>query len=57
LNEVSAADLRKHAIDISTERLAELLDPREAVNRKISLGGTSWPEIERQVRLLGNSLE
>ena len=56
MNRVDRTDLQKHAIDIPVERLAELLDPREAVGRRSSLGGTSWNEIERQVRLLEDSL-
>jgi len=34
------------------EDLDQLLDPRAAAERKTSLGGTAWSEIERQVALL-----
>jgi argininosuccinate lyase len=36
--------------------LGELLDPRAAVARRTSRGGTSWPEVERQVELLRGTL-
>ena len=34
------------------ERALERLDPRKAVERRTSLGGTAWVEVERQVREL-----
>jgi argininosuccinate lyase len=36
--------------------LEELLDPRAAVERRSSLGGTAWSEVERQARLLRKGL-
>ena len=56
LADVTAGDLQRHAIDISPERLSELLDPRQAVERRTSRGGTAWSEIERQLELLEKSV-
>ena len=38
------------------EGLAEALDPRAAAERRASAGGTAWSEVERQVRLLRESI-
>jgi argininosuccinate lyase len=34
------------------DEIAGWLDPEAAVERRTSLGGTAWSEIERQVKLL-----
>ena len=36
--------------------LSDLLDPRAAVERRVSLGGTAWSEVERQLALLRKEL-
>jgi argininosuccinate lyase len=36
---------------------AELLDPRRATERRVSHGGTAWPEIERQLDLIRSRTE
>lgn len=36
--------------------LSPVLDPRQAVERRTSRGGTAWPEVERQVELLAELL-
>jgi argininosuccinate lyase len=38
------------------DRLAELLDPRAAAERRTSFGGTAWNEIERQVAIIRHEL-
>ncbi len=38
------------------EDLGKWLDPRAAVDRKTSLGGTAWPEIQRQLDQLRESM-
>ena len=35
----------------------DLLQPRTAVSRRASLGGTSWAEVERQISLLRERLK
>jgi len=37
--------------------LEKLLDPRAATERRQSLGGTAWSEVERQTRLLRSALD
>ncbi len=36
--------------------LGRWLDPRRSVERRVSLGGTAWPEVERQLALLRKRL-
>ncbi len=54
--ERSLADLRPQELaDLHASLAAQgdaLLDPRRAAERRVSRGGTAWPEIERQVELI-----
>ena len=43
---------RELAEDIALAELGDRLDPRAAAERRTSLGGSAWSEIERQVALL-----
>ena len=42
--------LRKHGVDISTRELKDILDPKKAIERSKSLGGTSPKEVGRMIK-------
>jgi argininosuccinate lyase len=50
------ADLERNEIDLPPESIRDLLDPRQAVGRRTSHGGTCWSEIERQLELVEATL-
>ncbi|MEM8930129.1 MAG: argininosuccinate lyase [Acidobacteriota bacterium] len=52
LDDLTAEEAATFHPALGDEDLQVLLDPRAAVARRTSLGGTAWPEIERQVDIL-----
>ena len=57
LGDAGSKDLTKQGIDLSLEDLAELVDPQRAIDRRLSLGGTAWVEVTRQVEWFESELE
>ncbi len=55
LAELSLDDFRRFHSAFS-DQVTERLDPEAAVERRTSLGGTAWSEVERQVALLRDGL-
>jgi len=49
-------DLVDCGIELLLEELTDLLDPRLAITRRTSAGGTAWVEIERQLEQLESEL-
>jgi argininosuccinate lyase len=56
LGDLTTEEAGRFHPELGRADLAPLLDPRAAVERRTGVGGTAWPEVERQVALLRRGL-